>query len=224
LVNSAFFRLSRRITGIEQAVNHLGFGAIRNLVLSAEVFSSWPSSHPKCALSIDKLQAHVHQVAAAARALTADTPPKADDALLAGLLHDIGYWILSNECQAELTESVALAIKENIALHLAETRIIGASHAQVGAYLLGLWGLPYPVIEAVALHHAPESVPQSEFDPLAAVVIAHALLPGDDTSAFDIPVPPDSAVDARFLSAVNAPFDWREAERRVALSQLSNEA
>lgn len=223
LVNSAFFRLSRRITGIDQAVNHLGFGAIRNLVLSAEVFSSWPSSRPKCALNIDKLQSHVHQVAAAARALCAETPPKADDALLAGLLHDIGYWILSNECQAELTESVALAVKENIPLHCAETRIIGASHAQVGAYLLGLWGLPYPVIEAVALHHTPDSVPQSEFDPLAAVAIAHALLPGDDTSAFDATLPPDSGIDAKFLSSVNAPFDWQEAERRVAASQLSNE-
>ena len=144
LVNSAFFRLARRITGIEQAVNHLGFGAIRNLVLSAEVFSSWPGQGPKCVLSLDKLQSHVHKVAAAARALVAETPPKADDALLAGLLHDIGYWILSNECQADLTESVALAVAENIPLHQAETRIIGASHAQVGAYLLGLWGLPYP--------------------------------------------------------------------------------
>jgi putative nucleotidyltransferase with HDIG domain len=224
LVNSAFFRLARRITGIEQAVNHLGFGAIRNLVLSAEVFSSWPGQGPKCVPSLDKLQSHVHKVAAAARALVAETPPKADDALLAGLLHDIGYWIFSNECQAELTESVALAVAENIPLHQAETRIIGASHAQVGAYLLGLWGLPYPVIEAVAHHHTPESVAQSEFDPLAAVAIAHALLPEDDTSAFDASLPPDFDVDARFLGSVSAPFDWQEAERRVAASQLSNEA
>ncbi len=223
LVNSAFFRLARRITGIEQAVNHLGFAAIRNLVLSAEVFSSWPAQSTKSVLCIDKLQSHVHQVAAAARALAAGTP-KADDALLAGLLHDIGYWILSDECRTELNESVALAVAENIPLHLAETRVIGASHAQVGAYLLGLWGLPYPVIEAVAHHHTPESVPQSEFDPVAAVAIAHALLPGHDTSAFDASIPPDLDVDAQFLGTVSAPFDWQEAERRVAESQISNEA
>lgn len=222
LVNSAFFRLARRITGIEQAVSHLGFGAIRNLVLSAEVFSCWPGRDPKCALHIDKLQLHVHQVAAAARSLATGTP-KADDALLAGLLHDIGYWILSNECQAELTGSVALAISEKIPLYEAETRIIGASHAQVGAYLLGLWGLPYPVIEAVAHHHTPLSVPQAEFDPLAAVAVAHALLPEDDAAAFEAPVPPDSKVDAQYLTAVNSPFDWAEAESRVAASQISNE-
>ena len=222
LVNSAFFRLARRITGIEQAVNHLGFASIRNLVLSAEVFSSWPPQGPKSVVCIDKLQSHVHQVAAAARALAAGTP-KADDALLAGLLHDIGYWILSDECRAELSESVALAVAENIPLHQAETRIIGASHAQVGAYLLGLWGLPYPVIEAVAHHHTPQSVPQAEFDPLAAVAVAHALLPEDDAAAFEAPLPPDFKVDAQYLTAVNSPFDWAEAESRVAASQISNE-
>jgi HD-like signal output (HDOD) protein len=222
LVNSAFFRLARRITAVEQAVNHLGFGAIRNLVLSAEVFSSWPTQGPKSALSLEKLQLHVHQVAAAARSLATGTP-KADDALLAGLLHDIGYWILCNECQSELAESVSVAVKENIPLHQAETRVIGASHAQIGAYLLGLWGLPYPVIEAVANHHTPESVTQAEFDPLAAVAVAHTLLPADDTSAFDLTLPPDSRVDAQFLASVNAPFDWQEAERRVAASQSSDE-
>lgn len=214
LVNSAFFRLARRITGIEQAVNHLGFGAIRNLVLSAEVFSTLPGRDAKCVLSLDKLQVHVHQVAAGARALAAGTP-KADDALLAGLLHDIGYWILSHECRAELTESVALAVAEKIPLYQAETRVIGASHAQVGAYLLGLWGLPYSVIEAVAHHHSPENILQCEFDPVAAVAVAHALLPEDDTAAFDAPLPPDLDVDAHFLETVNAPFDWQEAERRV---------
>jgi HD-like signal output (HDOD) protein len=223
LVNSAFFRLARRITSIEQAVNHLGFGAIRNLVLSAEVFSSWPGGQGKCVLSIDKLQLHVHKVAAAARALAAESP-RADDALLAGLLHDIGYWILAEECHAQLSESVSLAIEEKIPLHEAETLIIGASHAQVGAYLLGLWGLPYPVIEAVAHHHTPECVPQSELDPLVAVAVAHALLPEHDASAFDAPLPPEPGVDAQFLGAANAPFDWQEAERRVAASQLPNEA
>jgi putative nucleotidyltransferase with HDIG domain len=223
LVNSAFFRLARRITNIEQAVNHLGFGAIRNLVISAEVFSRWPGRDPKSVMSLDKLQSHVHTVAAAARSLAAGTP-RADDALLAGLLHDIGYWILANECSDELAKALETAVALKIPLHEAETRVIGASHAQIGAYLLGIWGLPYPVIEAVAYHHTPQSVPQSEFEPLAIVCTAHALLPADDTEAFNAPVAADPKVDAQFLASVNAPFDWAEAVRRVAASELPNEA
>jgi len=214
LVNSAFFRLARRVTNIEQAVNHLGFGAIRNLVISAEVFSRWSSHDTRSMLDIDKLQSHVHWVAAAARSLTAGTP-RADDSLLAGLLHDIGYWVLANECPQELIDAVATAVAQKMPLHEAETRVIGASHAQVGAYLLGIWGLPYPVIEAVAHHHTPENIPQSELDPLGALAIAHALLPADDTDAFNVPLTADPKVDARFLASLNAPFDWTEAEQRV---------
>jgi putative nucleotidyltransferase with HDIG domain len=172
-------------------------------------------------VDIDKLQSHVQRVAAAARVLAADTP-QADDALLAGLLHDIGYWILANECPNELVQAVAMAVALKIPLHDAEARVIGASHAQIGAYLLGIWGLPYPVIEAVAYHHAPQSVPQAEFGPLAVICVAHSLLPVDDTEAFDAPLSPDPTVDAQFLASVNAPFDWADAQRRVAASQTSN--
>ena len=214
LVNSAFFRLARRITNLELAVSHLGFAAIRNLVLSAELFSRWPAHEGTSALNIEKLQSHVHLVAAAARALAAHTPA-ADDALLAGLLHDIGYWILANECQSELAGSLQLASTRRIPLHEAEIQVIGASHAQIGAYLLGIWGLPYPIIEAVALHHTPESVTQSEFDALAVLAVAHALVPADDTTVFDVPLMAEPGVDATYLDSVKAPFDWAEATRRV---------
>jgi HD-like signal output (HDOD) protein len=214
LVNSAFFRLARRVTNVEQAVSHLGFGAIRNLVICAEVFSRWNARDTRSMLDIEKLQAHVHLVAAAARSIAAGTP-YADDAMLAGLLHDIGYWVLANECPEELVDAVATAVALKIPLHEAETRVIGASHAQIGAYLLGIWGLPYPVIEAVAHHHTPASIPQSELDPLGALAIAHAIVPADDTAAFNAALAPDPKVDAQFLTSVNAPFDWTEAEQRV---------
>ncbi len=154
IVNSAFFRLARRITKIEQAVSYLGFTVIRNIAMSVEVFSQWPSNasgHLKQA----KLQAHVRAVAAAARALTVKTPI-ADDTMLAGLLHDIGYGVLAQERPAELSASVELAAAAAIPLHEAEFRLVGASHAEIGAYLLGIWGLPYSVIEAVAHHHEPQ--------------------------------------------------------------------
>jgi HD-like signal output (HDOD) protein len=214
LVNSAFFRLTRRMTNIEQAVTYLGFSAIRNLTLSVEVFSQWPQAPEHTGLNLEYLQTHVHQVAAAARALAAGSV-SADDALLAGLVHDIGYWILAQECGDELDRSVALAAHERIPMHIAETRIIGASHAQLGAYLLGIWGLPYPIVDAVAHHHVPLSVKPSELDLLAVLAIAHSLVPEDDSQASPIPMVPDPKVDAEYLLAINAPFSWVEATRRV---------
>lgn len=221
IVNSAFFRLPRRITKIEQAVSYLGFTVIRNIAMSVEILSQWPSK-AFGQLHKAKLQAHVRAVAAAARALTVKTPI-ADDTMLAGLLHDIGYWVLAQEFSAELGASLELAAATAIPVHEAESRVIGASHAEIGAYLLGMWGLPYPVIEAVAHHHEPQRVTQSYFDVLAALTIAQSLVRADDGSAFGVAVPADSRMDESYLISVKAPFDWSEAQRRVAETTESEE-
>jgi HD-like signal output (HDOD) protein len=135
IVNSAFFRLARRISNIEQAVSYLGFQSIRNLAMAVEIFSRWPGK--TCAgLDLEKLQQHVHAVAAAANALACKTPIS-DDTLLAGLLHDIGYWVLAQECPQDLARAVQIATSQEIPMHAAEQQVIGASHAEIGAYLRG---------------------------------------------------------------------------------------
>ena len=70
VVNSAFFRLARRVTNIEQAVSYLGFTAIRNIALSVEIFSHW-SATAIGRVDPEKLQSHARLVAAAAGSLTA---------------------------------------------------------------------------------------------------------------------------------------------------------
>ena len=215
VVNSAFFRLPRRITRIDHAISHLGFTAIRNLALSAEIFSRWPSGGLPGGFDPEELQAHAEAIAAAAYAL-AGRSSWADDALLAGLLHEIGYWILLQQCPKEMCQVLEMARTESIPLHQAEMRVLGTSHAEIGAYLLGLWGFPYPIVEAVAFHHNPLSVQQSEFDVLAALAVAHKIC--DSAALLPLGGFPDhtSGVDAQYLSSLGAPFDWSEAERRIA--------
>ena len=106
----------------------------------------------------------------------------------------------------------------------AEKRELGASHAEVGAYLLGIWGLPSAIVEAVALHHTPHTVPGGHFDVLAALCISHALVETGECSAFSGASVPRSEVSSDYLAAVRAPFTWEEASRRVsaALSRGAN--
>jgi HD-like signal output (HDOD) protein len=225
IANSAFFRRARRITNIEQAVMYLGFPGVRNLVMCAEVFARWPGRLSHAALDLDLLQLHAQQVAAVAAALTAGTR-WSDDSVLAALLHDIGYWVLIQECPRELEQAVELAITQAIPMHAAEARILGASHAELGAYLLGLWGLPYPVIEAVAHHHEPSRPQPSEFDVLAALAVSIALSGTDDTDAFRSGPPRSAVVGPEFLGGLEGPFDWGEAEARATgcLARLEREA
>ena len=215
MATSAFFRLARPITNIDQAVGYLGIAAMRNLVTAPPVFTPLPERGAAGLVNFEELQARSHAAAAAAHALAADAQ-MADEALLAGLLHDIGYWLLAHEYPGDLAKAVEIAMKERIPLYEAEVRVIGASHAQVGAYLLGLWGLPQPVVDAVAHHHSPQSAAPPDFGPLAALAIALALLPGDESSAFPSGLVASPKVDANFLSRVNAPFDWDGATQRVA--------
>jgi HD-like signal output (HDOD) protein len=214
LVNSAFFRLARRITSIEQAVSYLGFNAIRTLVMSVEVFSAWRSDVGTCELTPTRLQEQAHRVAAATRAL-ADGTAFADDALLAGLLHNIGYWVLLQECPDQVQRAIEVARTSGASLHAAEEQVIGASHAAIGAYLLGVWGLPYPVIEAVAFQHCPQRVSQKQFDVLAALVVAHTLQASGEPLVRGAVESCEVAVDARYLQALQAPFDWTQAQERV---------
>lgn len=214
MVNSSFFRLARRITRIDQAVNYLGVAAVRNIVMSVEVFSHW-GSHPALPeLSPERLLARAQRVAAAAWALTTGTSI-ADDALLAGLLHNIGYWVLLQECPGDVARAVAMARAESIPLSVAERRVIGSSHAEVGAYLLGLWGLPYPVVEAVAFQHAPGQVAHAEFDVLAALAIAESLALSKMPLVAGT-LERDQVIDEQFVRDLALPFDWREAQRRIA--------
>jgi HD-like signal output (HDOD) protein len=214
ITNSAFFRLRKPMVRIKDAVTYLGFATIRNLVLCAEIFSQWKISPELPGVDPQTLQQHAQQAAMACKSL-ARGRISPDDAWLAGLLHDIGYWVLIQDCPRELAEAIELARSQGLPLHECELRTIGATHAQVGAYLLGLWGLPYPVVEAVALHHTPMAIVPHEYDLLAALTISHAFLEPVSVVAHTAETP---EVDASYLPRVGSPFDWEEARRRVQTS------
>jgi HD-like signal output (HDOD) protein/ActR/RegA family two-component response regulator len=219
VVNSAFFRLPRQITKIEQAVSYLGFSAIRNLALSAEVFSASKNAQNLKGFSLEAIQTEAVKTAAVMRALTKDSL-LADDAFVVGLLHDIGILVLIEVCPEQLQAAYDESIANKTALHEAVRNRIGASHAEVGAYLLAIWGLPYAIVDAVAHQHEPDRVPHSEFDLLAALVIASRLLA--DEKQLQHPAP--STINADFLSRVHAPFSWTEAQQRTRTIILAGES
>jgi HD-like signal output (HDOD) protein len=217
ITNSAFFRLRKPMVRIKDAVTYLGFATIRNLVLSAEIFSQWNS--PLSSLDVDpeQLQNHAQLAAAACKSL-AGGRASPDDAWLAGLLHDIGYWVLVQECPDELKAALELSRSRHLPLVECERLTTGASHAEIGAYLLGLWGLPYSIVEAVALHHAPTSITPHGYDLLGALAVSHALLDASGAHGLVDSRNADPGVDARYLAGLNAPFDWDEAQRRIRAS------
>ena len=225
LANSAFFRRARRISNIEQAVQYLGFQTVRNLVMCAEVFSRWPGRMRHAAVDLEDLQMHAQRTAAVAQAITAGAHC-CDDTVLAALLHDIGYWILIQECPRELEQAVELALAAGICLTQAEYEILGTSHAEIGAYLLAIWGLPHAVVEAVAHHHQPARVKSVGLDCLSALAVAMALAGGDDSDGCARTLIPSERVGADYLATLESTLTWAEAQTRArtCLERLAQES
>ena len=95
--------------------------------------------------------------------------------MAAGMLHDVGKLVLAWKLPERFQKLLVQAAEERCPLHIVEEREYGFSHAEIGGYLLGLWGLPYILVEAVALHHGPSRVPHEYFDAVAAVHVANHL-------------------------------------------------
>jgi putative nucleotidyltransferase with HDIG domain len=223
LVNSAFFGLGREITSIEHAVVFLGFSMVRNLVLTVEVFEG--HRLPRISgFSFSGLERHA-QLAAAIATRMMPNKRTAEDAFVAAILHDIGKLVLAAELPEEFEMAVAQAAPNAHPLHVAERQLHGITHAEVGAYLLGVWGLPYSVVEAVANHHAPTRVPQRGLDTLTAVYLANTLAHEQEQRAgIGTPFEPIDEAYVSSLGLTEKLPGWRAmAEERMNAVQLEGE-
>lgn len=177
LVNSAFFGVPRRITCPVQAVTLLGLQTVNGLVLSVGVFSQMDKLQIG-SFSADELIAHSLQVAGLAKqiaSLRSKDEIVRNDAFVAGLLHDIGKLILGLNFPRQYGETITSSEECGLPLSELEVEAFGADHADIGGYILGLWGLPSALIEAVAFHHAPAKAQSEEFSALTAVHVANEL-------------------------------------------------
>lgn len=177
VVNSPFYGLPRRISSATQAVALLGLDTIKSLVLSMKVFSQFESSS-QTFFSLDVLWNHGMTTGRYARMIAKDQRAETriiEDGFTAGLLHDVGLLVLATNVPDKYTETLAVMQNEGLTEWDAERKVLGATHAEVGGYLLGMWGLSDTVVEAVAFHHAPDGSHGHTFSPLTAVHIANIL-------------------------------------------------
>ena len=94
---------------------------------------------------------------------------------MAGLLHDLGKLVLSAELPDKYVPLLSFAAEEGVDLFQLESEMLGATHAEVGAYLLGIWGLSDPIVESLAFHHCPKKHLCKEFNSVSAVHVANVL-------------------------------------------------
>lgn len=209
LANSAYFGLPRTVNNPTEAVNFIGLKALEALILSVHIFAQFKNAS-RFQSFLDQLWLHSQATAGIAEAISkreGNDKTMSVYASTAGLLHDCGKLVLADNYPEKYQQALSVAKQERIPLWRAEERIFGVPHGTVGAYLLGIWGLPNPIIEALAFHHKPNSYPQDHFNVLTAVHVANAL-EQEDRDIED----QGSKVDEDYLSVLglrNRLPEWR---------------
>ena len=177
LSNSAFFGISREVFSVAEAVQFLGVGVIQSLAMTVPIFSAF--DRKKCpALPLDQIWNHSIKTAVLGRRLLHEQKHdahRAEQAFCAGLLHDIGKIILADSLPVEYATVLDEVRATHTPLIEVEQKHFHATHAEVGAYLLALWGLPIPLVEAVACHHHPRRCSVEELCLAGSVHLANAL-------------------------------------------------
>jgi len=174
LANSAFFGLSQRVTNVMNAAQYLGMVTIKNLALVSEAFRVFESDSRVPQSVYESMQRHAHQTAAIVGLLPIEHGLR-DVTVVAALLHDIGRLLLASAIPDEFCSTLAFASERGCEPFEAEEELLGTSHAEIGAYLLGLWGIPNLAVEAIAHHHHPTRIPHSGLDSTVAVYVADLL-------------------------------------------------
>ena len=216
LANSAFIGSRGRVSSLLRAVSLIGTETVRILVLSTHVFSQFDHS-PEVALHLPSLWEHsVTTAGLAQRIAAAEGAPKAviEESFTAGLLHDVGKVILL----AELPQEYGPILSANSGeLSSRELEKLGCTHAQVGAYLMSIWGLPFPLVRAVAFHHSPADANENEFTSLTAVHAADALTSSQDPS----PTNHDGELGEKYLASLGLTERvevWRNIPKETAMA------
>ena len=155
MANSAYYGLGSRVEGIDQAVAYLGTAAVKNIAVCSAVYQAFNSRKGDDTFNLKVFWWHSLKCALLSRIFAKEVAyGSPDEAFVAGLLHDIGrlvLWVNFSEKYAELIKKYENRPKMLAAV---ETQL-GATHSQIGAWLLDRWKFQSFVADSALYHHEP---------------------------------------------------------------------
>ncbi len=217
LANSSFYGLAGKVATLADAIMVLGLRQLRSLVVTAAVVGRLPVP-AGTGFDVDAFWRHSICTALAARQIAEHLKIPAEQAYIAGLLHDIGRLALAT-CFPELFKEVsAYRTQHDCYLYQAERDVLGLDHSVAGRIMTSHWHFPAAIAEAVACHHAPES---EEASSLAGVIhVADILAHGLDMGHGSDDLVPRLSANAWYRLSM----DWNELRNHLArIEELQQE-
>lgn len=173
IINGAWFGNGKAVSSVQNAVALLGVNFLRMLVLNSTVFSAGQAIVGDASW-IKSLQEHALKVGTVLKHLAPDGV-QAEEWFVAGLLHDVGKLVLRLSSPERYANAERECRRACGSIEIFEVKFFGVSSDLVGAYLLGTWGLPTRILEAVAHRCAPEDILEGDRELAVALHIVDRL-------------------------------------------------
>ena len=177
IINCEFFNFPRQAGTIEHAVRILGPQALRNIIMTSRLFEE-TSDCDQADISVKMLWEHCLRVARFATVIAADSglsETDRNDTVIAAMFHDIGKFVLASKMRPRFAEVLAMVRKDSCRVDVAERCVLGASHAEVGAYLLARWGFSHAQTGILRSHHDEAVMASREVTPQMVLFVADCL-------------------------------------------------
>jgi len=155
LSNSAYYGFSSKVSTLDRAITLLGFATLKNLACAVAISNFFAAGHED-EVDLPGLWRHCLGTATSARQLIKIVAPGlAEEAFMAGILHDVGSIIIFNNFPEQALEALRLMKAKKISQSEAEKEVIGFTHEAAGAFLVDKWNFPPRFYRIIRMHHSP---------------------------------------------------------------------
>jgi len=197
VVNSSFFSIGRKLATVQDAVSFLGTTMLKNLVMSVSLWRSLEEARPEAVSRLQRVHTYCQKVASVSRKIMGSSRTRAEEAFVAGLLHNIGETLLIVYLPERYERASAQAKSTGKTFYEVEHELYGVDHGELGAHLLDAWGLPFPVLEAVAFHHSAPELEHTTLETADAVYLAALLVKAKEEG-----VDPATVIDVAYAERI----------------------
>ena len=168
-VNSSIYGLQVRVSSISQAIFHIGFNEVKNLLITLALIKMFEKTKSNNSFNVVDFWKHSIAVGVISRILgQVIGVKKLEDFFISGIVHDIGKLFFLNFFNEAYTNTIDIVFEQNLSLRQSELKLHGVSHNIVGELLAAKWKLPDPIRNAIKFHNS--GAVNGKYDPLVACV------------------------------------------------------
>lgn len=172
VANSAYYKRQTEIRTASQAINVLGTKAVKALALSVSFFDLTGGLEHSGIINLRDFWRHNLEVAVLSNQIASEIQSiQPEEAFACGLLHDLGIVFFIQMMPEEYKQVLIQAANSDL-LEKTETKILGASHSEIGAEIAAAWKLPEIFRETIINHHLP-TIPTRDNNSIAIWQVAN---------------------------------------------------